>query len=88
MEPSHVTGMILKLAPVLVSTLTPEGSPRSSNAVPRGLLVMITSSGTLVIVRFVPIMVMIHSAVVYASVSLGVKRITMRFSPGCTLPPS
>ena len=53
-----------------------------------GLSVMITSSGTLVIVRFVPTTVRIHSAVVYASVSLGVKRITMRFSPGCTLPPS
>ena len=53
-----------------------------------GLSVMITSSGTLVTVRFVPVTVIIHSAVVYASVSSGVKRISMRFSPGYTLPPS
>ena len=29
-----------------------------------------------------------NSAVAYVSASSGVKRITMRFSPGCTLPPS
>ena len=73
---------------MLVSTLTPEGSPRFSNAVPMGLFVMIASSGALVTVRFVPVTVIIHSAVVYASVSLGVKRTSMRFSPGrTTLPP-
>ena len=41
-----------------------------------------------VIVRFIPVTVTMHSAVVYASVSLGVKRTSMRFSPGrTTLPP-
>ena len=43
---------------------------------------------TLVIVCLIPVTVTIHSAVAYVSASSGVKRTSMRFSPGrTTLPP-
>ena len=54
----------------------------------RLVVVMITSSGTLVIVRFVPVTVMIHSAVVYASVSSGGKEDHHAVFARVLLPPS
>lgn len=76
-----------KVLPVLVFTSTPGGRRRrSSNAVPNGSSRR-TSSVTLVIVCLIPVTVTIHSAVAYVSASSGVKRISMRFSPGPTTPP-
>ena len=75
-----------KVLPVLVFTATSGRSRRFSNAVPNGTSGR-NSSLTLVIVCLIPVTVTIHSAVAYVSASSGVKRITMRFSPGYTLPP-
>ena len=50
-------------------------------------MLLMTFSMTLVIVYLSPVTVTIHSAVAYVSVSSGVKRISMRFSPGSTTPP-
>jgi len=86
---SQMTGIGANIAPESVFTVTPSvGIPSSARGVPSGLSVMANFVRTSVIVYRMPVTITSHSAVVYASVSSGVKITCRRFSPTkLTLPP-